>query len=98
MGAKSSGALARRAAKLAREWAMIVSDEMFMTCSDKNVIIPPRVAAGAAQRVLREQGATVNIETHMEDVLPIAKELVNKGRTAMLFVIDNGPDFNPRYN
>ena len=52
---------------------------------------------GETHVVNRPPGVGVNIESHLCDVLPITQELREEGRTAVLLVVDNGADFNPRY-
>ena len=49
-------------------WAIAVREQMYMQCSDKNVIIPEGIPARAAQRALIEQGVIVKIEAHGVDV------------------------------
>ncbi|XP_071483400.1 uncharacterized protein [Diadema antillarum] len=51
---------------------------------------------GETHVVNRPPGVGVNIESHLCDVLPITQELREEGRTAVLLVVDNGADFNPR--
>ena len=68
MWARSESELAGRAYVPAKSWAQTVRLRQQMTCSEKNVIIPPGMPARAAQRALLEQGVRVDIEKHGVDV------------------------------